>query len=161
MTSRAVAGSSRRTKPQPSFFRGRPVARRDAARRLLERLAWLAPDSIPESLLETPVGDEDPGPQGSEERAHRERRSESEIVRDALAAWLFPEDEDPGGESAPLRMKSRPKPTTPGGLARKCCYIDPEETARLRRLAFDLERSESDLMREAISGLLDRFEAQQ
>lgn len=44
---------------------------------------------------------------------------------------------------------------------RKCCYIDPEEAARLRRLAFDLERSESDLMREAISDLLDRFDAKQ
>lgn len=30
------------------------------------------------------------------ERAHRERRSESEIVREALGAWLFPKDEDMG-----------------------------------------------------------------
>jgi predicted transcriptional regulator len=55
-------------------------------------------------------------------------------------------------------MKSSPKPLTPGGLVRKCCYVDPEEAARLRRVAFELERSESDLMREAISELLDRLE---
>lgn len=41
---------------------------------------------------------------------------------------------------------------------RKCCYIDPEEADRLRRLAFELERSESDLMREGLSELLDRLE---
>jgi len=56
--------------------------------------------------------------------------------------------------------KRRPKPTTPGGLVRKCCYIDPEEADRLRRLAFALERSESDLMREGLSELLDRLEAE-
>lgn len=28
------------------------------------------------------------------ERAHQERRSESEIAREALSAWLWPEDED-------------------------------------------------------------------
>lgn len=54
--------------------------------------------------------------------------------------------------------KRRPKPTTPGGLVRKCTYLDPEEADRLRRLAFELERSESDLMREGLSELLDRLE---
>lgn len=54
-------------------------------------------------------------------------------------------------------MKAQPKPLTPGGLVRKCCYLDPEEADRLRRTAFELERSESDLMREAISSLLDRL----
>jgi len=29
------------------------------------------------------------------ERAHRKRRSEGEIVPDAVAAWLFPDDEAP------------------------------------------------------------------
>lgn len=53
--------------------------------------------------------------------------------------------------------KARPKPTTSGGLVRKCCYLDPEEAGRLRKAAFELERSESDLMREAISDLLDRL----
>ena len=57
--------------------------------------------------------------------------------------------------------KRRPKPTTPGGLVRKCCYIDPEEADRLRRLAFELERSESDLMREGLSELLDRLEGKE
>lgn len=57
-------------------------------------------------------------------------------------------------------MKVLPKPLTPGGLVRKCCYIDPEEANRLRRTAYDLERSESDLMREAIADLLDRLESQ-
>lgn len=54
--------------------------------------------------------------------------------------------------------KARPKPTTPGGLVRKCCYLDPEEADRLRRVSFELERSESDLMREGLSELLDRLE---
>jgi hypothetical protein len=54
-------------------------------------------------------------------------------------------------------MKSAPKPITPGGLIRKCCYLDPEEALRLRRMAFEAERSESDLMREAIGALLDRL----
>lgn len=57
-------------------------------------------------------------------------------------------------------MKALPKPLTPGGLVRKCCYIDPEEANRLRRASFELERSESDLMREAISDLLDRLEGE-
>lgn len=54
----------------------------------------------------------------------------------------------------------RPKPTTPGGLVRKCCYIDPEEAERLRSVAFDLGRSESDLMREAIERLLDALQGE-
>jgi hypothetical protein len=53
--------------------------------------------------------------------------------------------------------KAHPKPSTSGGLVRKCCYLDPEEARRLRRAAFDLERSESDLMREAVMELLDRL----
>lgn len=49
---------------------------------------------------------------------------------------------------------------TPGGLVRKCCYLDPEEADRLRLLAFRLERSESDILREAIGELLDRLEGE-
>jgi hypothetical protein len=54
--------------------------------------------------------------------------------------------------------KAQPRPITPGGLVRKCCYLDPEEAERLRRVAFRLERSESDLLREGIADLLDRLE---
>jgi predicted transcriptional regulator len=57
-------------------------------------------------------------------------------------------------------VKRRPKPMTPGGLVRKCAYLDPEEADRLRRIAFRLERSESDLMREALAELLDRLEGE-
>ena len=49
------------------------------------------------------------------------------------------------------------KPATSGGLVRKCCYLDPGEAKRLRRVAFDVDRSESDLIREAIAELLDRL----
>jgi hypothetical protein len=53
--------------------------------------------------------------------------------------------------------KAHPKPVTSGGLVRKCCYLDPAEARRLRRVAFEAERSESDLMREAVAELLDRL----
>lgn len=59
-----------------------------------------------------------------------------------------------------MATKRAPKPLTPGGLVRKCCYLDPEEADRLRRVAFDLERSESDLLREGIAELLDRLEGE-
>jgi hypothetical protein len=50
-----------------------------------------------------------------------------------------------------------PKPSTSGGLVRKSVYLVAEDAARLRRVAFDHERSESDLIREAIQDLLDRL----
>jgi hypothetical protein len=39
---------------------------------------------------------------------------------------------------------------TPGGLQKKSFYLDPEEARALRRRAFEEERSESDLAREAL-----------
>lgn len=52
------------------------------------------------------------------------------------------------------------KPSTSGGLVRKSTYLDPEDARRLRRAAFELERSESDLLREAVVDLLDRLEGE-
>jgi hypothetical protein len=39
---------------------------------------------------------------------------------------------------------------TPGGLRKKSFYLDEEEARALRKRAFDEERSESDLVREAL-----------
>lgn len=54
--------------------------------------------------------------------------------------------------------KRRPRPLTAGGLIRKCTYLDPLDADRLRRAAFRLERSESDLLRTALLDLLDTVE---
>jgi Ribbon-helix-helix protein, copG family len=39
---------------------------------------------------------------------------------------------------------------TPGGLQKKNFYLDTEEVRALRKRAFDEERSESDIAREAL-----------
>lgn len=47
--------------------------------------------------------------------------------------------------------------TTPGGLRRKVVYLPPEVEEELRDTAHRLERTESDLIREAVKAYLGRL----
>lgn len=46
---------------------------------------------------------------------------------------------------------------TPGGLRRKPVYLEAEVEAELRDVAHRLERSESDLIRQAVREFLERL----
>jgi predicted DNA-binding protein len=51
--------------------------------------------------------------------------------------------------------------TTSGGLRRKVVYLPPEAEAELREAAHRLERTESDLLREALREYLDRLRGEE
>ena len=48
--------------------------------------------------------------------------------------------------------------TTAGGLRRKVVYLPPEVEEQLRAAAYRLERTESDLLRQAIQEFLKRLD---
>lgn len=54
----------------------------------------------------------------------------------------------------------RPNRNTSDGLVRKCYYVYSAEADRLRRLGLELERFESDLMREGLSELLELLQVE-
>lgn len=50
--------------------------------------------------------------------------------------------------------------TTPTGLVHKKLLIREDQAERLRRLAYEERRSESEIMREALDDYLDRLDAE-